>query len=121
MSDATKTPQQFQKCDDTAGAEGGVDPSSVLEAAAPDICGEEALFAPRSKAQEDANVGIVEERARAAAAGGKPCLPAGAWVEAAKELVPPPPPAEVTQIKDIFAHAVHGWSIWLDRGAPLEG
>lgn len=71
-----------------------MDTSAVLETAAPDIYNEEALFAPRSKAQEDANVGTVEERARA----GKPCLPAGAWVEAVKELVPPPPPPEVRKI-----------------------
>lgn len=80
----------FQKCD-TAGAE-DLDPSAVLEAAAPDICSEAAFFAPRSKAQEDANVGTAEEQA---GAGKPPSLPAGAWVEAAKELVPPPPPPEV--------------------------
>lgn len=80
-----------QRCD-TAGAE-DVDPSAVLKTAAPDICNEEVLFAPRSKAQEDANVGAVEERSGA----GKPSLPPGAWVEAAKELVPPPPPPEVKE------------------------
>lgn len=97
-----------QKCD-TAGAE-GVDPSAVLEIAAPDICNEEAFFAPRSKAQEDANVGTFEERARAA---GKPPLPAGAWLEAAKELVPPPPPPEVQKQHNIHVR----WP--MARCAPL--
>lgn len=71
----------------------------MLEAAAPDICNEEELFAPRSRAQEEANAGIVKEPARP----GQPLpAPSGAWVEAAKELVPPPPPPEVS-----------GWiSVW---------
>lgn len=90
-ADTKPPPHTSQKCH-KPGAE-DVDPSTLLETAAPDITNEEALFAPRSKAQEDANVGRVEEQARA----GKPSLPAGGWVEAAKELVPPPPPPEVTK------------------------
>ncbi|CAM9399079.1 unnamed protein product [Ascophyllum nodosum] len=54
-----------------------------LEDIAPDIHHEESLFAPRSKVQEDANIGVDQ---------GIPTVgPVGAWVEAAKELVPLPP------------------------------
>ncbi|CAM9107723.1 unnamed protein product, partial [Hapterophycus canaliculatus] len=65
-------------------------PSAVLQSSAPDIHNEEALFALRSQAQEDANAGTVEENKNA----GPPPAPRGAWVDAAKELVPPPPPPE---------------------------
>ncbi len=65
----------------------------MLAAAAPDISDEEEIFAPRSRAQEEANAGTVKEPGRP----GKPLPPpSGAWVEAAKELVPPPPPPEVS-------------------------
>lgn len=63
----------------------------MLETAAPDILSEEAFFMPRSRAQENANAGTVDEQTEA----GPLSAPAGAWVEAAKELVPPPPPPEV--------------------------
>lgn len=63
----------------------------MLKTAAPDIYDEQAVFAPRSKVQEDANVGTVDDQP----AAGKPFIPAGAWVEAVKELIPPPPPPEV--------------------------
>lgn len=43
---------------------------------------------PRSEAQEKANAGTDE--------GGAAVRPTGAWVEAAKDLVPPPPPPEVS-------------------------
>lgn len=59
-----------------------------METAAPDIHHEEALFVPRSEAQEKANAGTDE--------GGAAVRPTGAWVEAAKDLVPPPPPPEVS-------------------------
>lgn len=66
-------------------------PSAVLESAAPDIHNEEALFALRSQAQEDANAGTVNDGNKT----GPPPAPRGAWVKAVKELVPPPPPPEV--------------------------
>lgn len=104
----------FQKCD-TAGAE-DLDPSAVLEAAAPDICSEAAFFAPRSKPQEDANVGTAEEQA---GAGKPPSLPAGAWVEAAKELVPPPPPPEVRNHEITCMLLVHPCKRWQHAGCLL--
>lgn len=66
----------------------------MLKAAAPDILSEEAFFTPRSRAQENANAGTVDEKADA----GPPSAPTGPWVEAAKELVPPPPPPEVKEV-----------------------
>lgn len=76
--------------EDDAGAKAG-DSSAILETAAPDILNEEAFFTPRSRAQENANAGIVDEKT----GDGPPSAPTGPWVEAAKELVPPPPPPEV--------------------------
>lgn len=60
-----------------------------LETAAPDIRQEEEIFRPRSQAQEIANIGGYE--------GSNAVAPTGAWVEAAKNLVPPPPPPEVNK------------------------
>lgn len=104
FADTTNLNFLFQKCD-TAAGDKGVESSAVLKTAAPDVYNEEAFFAPRSKAQEDANVGTTtaDEQART---GNKPPFPAGPWLEAAKELVPPPPPPEVKR------HApVHGGAL----------
>lgn len=70
-----------------SGEDATISSAVTLEAAAPDIHHEEALFVPRSEAQEKANAGNDDVVTAV--------RPTGAWVEAAKELVPPPPPPEV--------------------------
>lgn len=86
----SQPPHQFVPPKDFNGLTNGEDRAARLKDAAPDIYHEESLFTPRSKAQEDANIGLDRDTTSIRSIG--------AWGMTAKEMEPRPPPPEVPQV-----------------------
>lgn len=80
-------PRQLVSPKDFNGLTNGEDKAAHLKDAAPDIYHEESIFTPRSKAQEDANIGVDRDITSVRSIG--------AWGMTAKEMEPRPPPPEV--------------------------